>query len=52
MSNNLVYKTQCDVKAELDNYKQLVEDVLSMAKKKGASAAEVEASLSEGLRYI
>ncbi len=49
MSNNLVYKTQCDVKAELDNYKQLVEDVLSMAKKKGASAAEVEASLSEGV---
>lgn len=49
MSNNLIYKTQCDLQNELDNYKQLVSDVLTIAKKKGATQVEVEASLSEGV---
>ena len=49
MSNNLIYKTQCELQNELDNYKQLVSDVLAIAKRKGATDVEVEASLSDGV---
>ena len=49
MSNNLIYKTQYELQNELDNYKQLVSDVLTIAKKKGATDVEVDASLSDGV---